>query len=312
MKKFKEFVPNEKNTTLALLTKVEPGLTSSNKPFVKCFLSDGATEITANLWNTEAETMAIWVGKVMMIELKTKMFNDSLGFELYRYGNAPANTKAEDFILCDDCNREEALQEVLALCKNAGGNLWRLTEILYKENWDKLLWHSAAKAVHHNCVGGLARHTRDVVRSCFLDLKNYKFLNAELLLNAAALHDIGKLKELITNEVGATEYSVEGQLLEHTFIGCQMIEATLNTHPEIKLEEGMKTALFHCILSHHGNREWGAATTPKIPEAEALHDADCHDSKMRQYHENLLPMEKNTISPNIFGLGHRIVKLELT
>jgi 3'-5' exoribonuclease len=73
-------------------------------------------------------------------------------------------------------------------------------------------------------------------------------LNSDLLLCAAILHDVGKLREF---ELGAQiELSEAGSLVGHLVLGQQMVverAARLDGFPEGKLH-----ALLHCVLAHHG------------------------------------------------------------
>ncbi len=54
----------------------------------------------------------------------------------------------------------------------------------------------AAKSMHHACIGGLLEHVVSLFRSCDLVARNYAFINRDLLLTGAFLHDIGKIREL--------------------------------------------------------------------------------------------------------------------
>lgn len=311
-KKFSGFAPTDKATTVALLKSVEAGQTSSGKPFTKMELSDGEQTIKANLWNTDAKSVEELVGKPLTVELKTKPYNEGIGWEVYRYNDAPEGVSTIDFIEKDDADPTRCLQEIIQLCKGAGGNLWQITEALYREYFDALKWASAAKAIHHAVVGGLARHTRDVVRVCYMLCKVYKDVNAEILINAAALHDIGKLLELATDDVGATDYTIDGYLFGHLGIGLKMVSDTIKAHPEVELTEMQVKGLLHCIAAHHGKQEWGALATPKTKEAELLSMADLIDSRLRQYDEAMKTMEPGTVSPSVFGLGHRVLKTDYT
>ena len=73
-------------------------------------------------------------------------------------------------------------------------------------------------------------------------------LNPDLLLTAALLHDVGKVREF---ELGAEiALSDEGRLVGHVVIGERMIAervAQLDGFPEPKA-----LALSHCVLAHHG------------------------------------------------------------
>ena len=76
---------------------------------------------------------------------------------------------------------------------------------------------SAAKTVHHGFVGGLIQHTLAVTRLCKYYTKAYTVLDHDLLISAALLHDIGKVREL--TRFPENDYSDEGQLLGHIYMG---------------------------------------------------------------------------------------------
>ncbi len=65
-----------------------------------------------------------------------------------------------------------------------------------KEFIEDFRMSSAAKSVHHSFVGGLAEHTLGVTNLCHFFCRNYPYLNRDLLITVALLHDIGKTKEL--------------------------------------------------------------------------------------------------------------------
>ena len=137
--------------------------------------------------------------------------------------------------------------------------------------------HSAAKTVHHGFIGGLLEHTLGVVKLCDFYCKQYPLLNRDLLITAAALHDIGKIKELST--FPANDYTDEGQLLGHIVIGSEWISDAVRQIPDFppKLARELK----HCILAHHGKLEYGSPKVPSLAEAVALNYADDTDAKMQ-------------------------------
>ncbi len=137
--------------------------------------------------------------------------------------------------------------------------------------------HSAAKSVHHSFMGGLVEHTLAVTRMCDLFAKQYPRINRDLLITAAMLHDIGKVYEL--TPFPANDYSDDGNLLGHIYIGAHKIE---NACDEIEgFPATTKSELLHCILSHHGKLEFGSPKTPGLMEALALHMADNTDAKLQ-------------------------------
>lgn len=82
-------------------------------------------------------------------------------------------------------------------------------------------FHSAAKTVHHSFVGGLLEHTLNVTKLCEYYVRNYTYLNRDLLYTAAMCHDIGKVYEL--SEFPENDYTDEGQLLGHIAMGSEMV-----------------------------------------------------------------------------------------
>ena len=79
------------------------------------------------------------------------------------------------------------------------------------------------------------------------------------------------------------DYTDDGQLLGHIIIGSQMVRdkiREIDGFPQVKANE-----LIHCILSHHGELEYGSPKKPAIAEAIALSFADNIDAKMETFKE---------------------------
>ena len=136
--------------------------------------------------------------------------------------------------------------------------------------------HSAAKTVHHGFIGGLMEHTLGVTRLCDYMSKAYPVINRDLLITASLLHDIGKTKEL--SAFPLNDYTDEGQLLGHIYMGAQMIydlALQIQEFPEV-----IKNALIHCIKSTHGEMVYRSPKKPALVEAVALNLADNTDARM--------------------------------
>lgn len=142
---------------------------------------------------------------------------------------------------------------------------------------------SAAKTVHHGFVGGLLEHTLSVTKMCDYYCSQYPLLKRDLLLAAAICHDIGKTKEL--SLFPENDYTDDGQFLGHIIIGTEMVGEKIR---EIEgFPEFLASELKHCILSHHGEFEFGSPKKPAIMEAVALSFADNTDAKMQTFTELL-------------------------
>ncbi|HWP98375.1 MAG TPA: HD domain-containing protein [Syntrophomonadaceae bacterium] len=138
----------------------------------------------------------------------------------------------------------------------------------------------AARRIHHHYAGGLLEHTLSVASLCLDASRRYPFLNRELLLTGALLHDIGKVEELRMKP--AAEYTVSGRMLGHIYLGSEMVSAAIadlrlggNDFPQ-ELEVMIK----HLVLSHHGLLEFGSPVKPLFPEALLLHMMDNLDAKV--------------------------------
>lgn len=143
--------------------------------------------------------------------------------------------------------------------------------------------HSAAKSVHHSFMGGLLEHTLSVTDMCEFFTQKYPALNRDLLLTAAMFHDIGKTRELSAFPVN--DYTDAGQMLGHIMIGTEMIAEKIREIPDFPVNQA--TELKHCILSHHGELEYGSPKKPAIIEALALNLADNADAKIETMTEML-------------------------
>jgi 3'-5' exoribonuclease len=158
-----------------------------------------------------------------------------------------------------------------------------------KEFSDAFKKHSAAKSVHHGFVGGLLEHTLSVTSLCIKYAEQYSYLNRDLLITAALCHDIGKTKEL--SEMPLNDYTDDGNLLGHIVMGYEMVGQKI---AEIEgFPHALGSMLRHCILSHHGEFEFGSPKKPALAEAIALHFADNLDAKMETMRELLESADYN-------------------
>ncbi|MGH2923753.1 MAG: 3'-5' exoribonuclease YhaM family protein [Solirubrobacterales bacterium] len=120
---------------------------------------------------------------------------------------------------------------------------------------------------HHAYLGGLLEHTV-AVGTLVGDLcQLHPRLDSDLLMAAALLHDVGKVREF---SYGAEfEITEEGRLLGHLALGAEIVGPAASSLPPDR-----RAALLHCILAHHGgdsNRPGTGRGGFASPEALALH-----------------------------------------
>ena len=185
-----------------------------------------------------------------------------------------------DYMPTTEKNEDTMYQELLNYGKQIGNTyLKQVVEHYFVKDQEfakVFKGHSAAKSVHHGFAGGLLEHTLSVVKMCEYMVGAYPILNRDLLYTAAMCHDIGKVKEL--SAFPKNDYTDEGQLLGHIVIGVEMVNDAIREIPDFP--EKLANELKHCIISHHGELEYGSPKKPALPEAFALNFADCADAKM--------------------------------
>ena len=132
--------------------------------------------------------------------------------------------------------------------------------------------------MHHAHIGGLLEHTVSMVKLADRVGRHYQKIgiNRDILIAGTFLHDIGKIKEFVYDS--AIEYSDEGRLVNHIIIGIQMLDEKIRALEGFPDE--LSHLLKHMIISHHGERQFGALEPPKTVEALLLHYIDDMDSKV--------------------------------
>jgi 3'-5' exoribonuclease len=104
---------------------------------------------------------------------------------------------------------------------------------------------------HHAYLGGLLEHTVTVATLAREICDLHRRLNSDLLLTAAIVHDLGRIREFTYGaEIGLTD---EGRLLGHLTLGQQMLsERFARLGSGSGLDDAKRLALLHCVLAHHG------------------------------------------------------------
>ena len=272
-----------------LCKKITPAQTKAGKTYWTVALQDKTGTVDGKIWDPtsvgigEFDAMDyIWVvGEVTV-------FNNMNQVNIRQVRKASEGEYvAADYLPCSDRDVEEMYGELTALINTIRAPYMKallshffLEDAAFKKDF---CFHSAAKSVHHGFVGGLLEHTLSVATICDFYAKHYGYLDRDLLITAAICHDIGKISEL--SPYPENDYTDEGQLLGHIVIGATMVQDAIRqipSFPQVKANE-----LIHCILSHHGELEFGSPKKPALAEAIALSFADNTDAKMETMKEAL-------------------------
>lgn len=259
---------------------------SSDKRYVTCCLLDGTTQKNANMFNTslaDIEKLGVEINSVVTVNITQKSPN-AQGIQYVNlqsiYPNKDASVKALNFAKKSEANPEDMYNEILSKVREAKseGSLVKIVETVYADNKDMLLNSAAGKEMHHDYLGGLLEHTLNIIKACSAICSVYPQLDKEMLVCAAAVHDVGKLIEFQTNPLGTVEYTAAGQLLGHTMYGVIIVDRTASKCAPYNPERVM--LLEHMLASHHERIEWGAIKNPSTPEALILASLDNIDAKI--------------------------------
>jgi 3'-5' exoribonuclease len=137
----------------------------------------------------------------------------------------------------------------------------------------------AAKSIHHAWVGGLMEHALSLARGVRDLAPHYPGLDLDLLYAACFFHDAGKAVE-ISSDPGF-EYTTDGKLIGHIFLGARLVERLCDALPGFPGEK--RRHLVHVVLSHQGDRSegFGSPADPQTPEAVFFHHLDNLDAKVQ-------------------------------
>ena len=128
---------------------------------------------------------------------------------------------------------------------------------------------------HHAYLGGLVEHTVGVASLVQTLCTWHPRLDADLLLTAALVHDLGHARAFT---LGATfELSEAGRLLGHMALGHEIVDRAARG---AGLAESRRLALLHVIAWHHGPPA-GQPPNGASPEALALWRANALEAGVK-------------------------------
>lgn len=144
----------------------------------------------------------------------------------------------------------------------------------------------AAKSIHHTEFGGCLSHSVLVALNCkniatlynSVYSKDKPFLDLDLVVTGALIHDMAKTVELDWNCLtGEVDYSNDSSCLDSHITLLSEWLTEIAVHKGLLNTEEYRL-LKHCALSHHGKLEWGSPITPAIPEALIISTCDKLDA----------------------------------
>lgn len=262
--------------------------TKAGKNYYSMQLHDKTGSVDGKVWDLSSGIEHFESMDYIQVDAQVTSYQGMLQLNIRRVRKASEGEyNPVDYMPCSKRNLDEMQEELISIIHTVKEpHLLKLLEMVFmedKEFMKRFRLHSAAKTMHHNFAGGLIEHSLSVARLCEFYAKAYPVINRDLLVTAALCHDIGKMNEI--SSFPENDYTDEGQLVGHIVTGTIMLDE------KIKQIEGfpvkLANELKHCILSHHGELEYGSPKKPALIEAVALSFADNTDAKLEGFIELL-------------------------
>ena len=118
---------------------------------------------------------------------------------------------------------------------------------------------------HHGYAGGLLEHTVGVATLARETAQHHPRLRADLLLAAALLHDVGRVRELGPGP--SFRPTREGAILGHVQLGVRLVDERAD-----ELDPTVRAELLHAIATHHDR------SATRTAEAAVLYHANQLDA----------------------------------
>lgn len=270
-------------------------------------LTNKTGTINAKLWDYSSLVHGVFTaGDLVKVRGVLSQFNgqDQLKIERIRLVNDNDNIDPADYVKSADFSSEDMFNALYNIANNFNdNNLKLITTTILNEKKEKLLIWPAAFKLHHAIRGGLLYHTLSVVRLCEAVSSVYPFIDKDLLLAGAILHDVCKTEELAANESGiSTGYTLEGNLLGHLTKGANLVESTAK---KLGINNEVVTLLMHMMLSHHGVPEYGSPVLPQFLEAILLNQLDNIDATAYEVLEEVENVPAGEFTGKVFCLDGR-------
>jgi len=252
--------------------------------YLSLTLGDASGEIPARMWDNAEDAAALFgAGDAVTVRGVVEEYKGQKQLVIERLKKAePDEIARADLMRKSTRDLDDLRARVLEIADSVREpHLRALLEQFFgdEEFVDRFAHAPGAKSLHHSHLGGLMEHTVGVVEVLETVARVHPELDRDLLMAGALLHDLGKVAELECR--AAIEYTDQGRLVGHTVLTDRMVNQAIARIEGFPQE--LANRLTHLLLSHHGQREYGAPVLPMTAEACALHYADNLDAHVQYF-----------------------------
>ena len=243
--------------------------TRNGKPYLALELVDASGRIEGRIWDdVELLDRRFEEGDAVRVLARVERFDGRLQLQVRTVEPSEADPVELAPAMRRDADELDGFLEFLAAELAHPGLAAVVGGVLDDREIREGLRHLPAAGAdgHHGYAGGLLEHTVGVTTLCRETAQLHQRLRADLLLAAALLHDVGRVREL--GRGPAFRPTPEGALLGHVQLGVRLVDERAR-----ELEPTLRAELLHAIATHHDR---GAARTA---EAVVLYHANQLDAQ---------------------------------
>ena len=285
-------------------------LGSNRKQYLDVTLGDKTGEVSSKKWDVsdaelenlqkirEGDVIKVkalvteWQGQTQLRIQRIRMTGPEDGIEIWDYIKAAPEDPEEMYNYIHGI--ADSMQDE---------DLKRLCQKVLDDNREALMYYPAASKNHHAEYAGLLFHMKRMLQTGIAICGVYTELNRDLVAAGVIIHDMEKIREIISDQNGiASGYSMEGQLLGHIVMGVKYMDR-ITAALGISREKALM--LEHMVLSHHYEPEYGSPKRPLFPEAEVLHYLDILDARLFDMFDALAATEPGGFSDRVWTLDNR-------
>lgn len=293
-----------------ILDNCEICTSKNNKQYGRVTISDASGTICGNMWSNYQQLLELHKGDIVRAHFSVESYLDVLQAKItYIAKQDSSDVKLDELIPASPYDCDNMLAEVIDIAKKIeDADLSRLVCFFFSDPafLKQFRWHPAAATNHHNFIGGLLQHTLSVTKLAISVADLYGFVCTDLVVTVSLLHDIGKLHELQSLPIHGR--TMNGHLIGHVVESQNMVRDAcqkLKDFPRDKME-----CVCHCILSHHGELEYGSPVKPKLVEGYIVHMCDNIDAHVEIFHRHL--EENRRALDNGFTSINRLLGVNIT
>lgn len=256
--------------------------------FLSVRLCDKTGKISGVAWN-DAESIyeKVKEGDLVTVKGKVGKYQDEKQIQIdsLRKVSEPTDMDPSHFLQVSPIPLEQLILDFDTVISTVSDPDYRALLMAFRNHevyWPQFTQAPGAKLWHHPYLHGLLEHTLSAVKIGRCVGISYKYVDLDLLLTGIIFHDIGKIKEF--EYARKFDYTTDGRLLGHIFLGTRIVDTLLQQLPDFPEEK--RRLLMHMILSHHGEVE-RSPIVPMTLEACLLHHIENMDAQMMAFEREM-------------------------